>query len=106
MMQAGGFSNLGRAHEIFGGSVRWTIHLVIFVESRYVPRNFGRYRCNKLSQALQFMFRIVEARYQQCDNFEPNLHRMKPLNGVQDRANTSAHFVIVPVIKALEIDLV
>ena len=87
---------------VFSGSS----HLVVAVERRDVPRNVGRHAGDELGQAHQFVARVVEPGNQQRDDLDPEVHRVQPPDGVENRREPSAELAVVAIVEALEIDFV
>ena len=66
----------------------------------------GETPARKRGQAAQFALAVVEAGHEQRDDLHPHAGIVQPLDRVEDRLQPSAELAVVPVVEALEIDLV
>ena len=71
-----------------------------------MPRDVRRDAGDELGQADELVARIVEAGDEQRHDFDPDVHRVKAPNRVEDRLEPAAELPVMPIVEALEIDLV
>ena len=70
-----------------------------------VPRDLSGHTGKKLRQAAQLCVAVVEARHEQCHDFNPDTAGVKPSDRIEDWLEPASELTIPTVIKALEIDL-
>src|SRR5229473_3214372 len=104
--QASLLADLCCPHQRLGAGVLWIGHFVVFVKSRYMPRNIRPHACQKLGQPSQFVAGVVEPGNHQRNDFQPEAHLVQPSNGIQDGLQAPAELTITAVIKALQVHLV
>src|SRR5262249_22550358 len=93
-------------HQHVRSRVPRLIHLVVAVERRYVPGNRWRDSSNEGREARDLVAGIVEARDQQSDDLEPEVHRVQPAYGIENGIDSAAKLAVMTIVEAFEIDLV
>src|SRR5215467_12806570 len=77
-------------------------HLVILVESRYVPGNIRRDARQKLCQLPEFIVGIIEPRNEQRNDLDPDSHFVQTADGIEDRGDSASELPIMAIVKALK----
>src|SRR5581483_4832447 len=62
--------------------------------------------CNERGQLLELFLGIIESGNEQGYEFDPNSHRVKTSDSIEDRADATAEFVIMAVAETLQVHLV
>ena len=98
-------ANFGGLQKIFDGGVALvsSLHFVVAVEGGHVPRDVGGDAREKFGEAPQFVGGIVEAGDEQGDDLQPQSHLVNAADAVEDRGDPSAEFVVVTIVKTLEV---
>ena len=82
------------------------LHLVVAVKGGDVPGNVGRDARQEFGEAAKFVGVVVEAGDEKRDDLEPEPRLMNAADAIEDGSDAAAEFVVVTVVKALEIDFV
>ena len=71
-----------------------------------MPRDVFRDPGQEAGERGQFRRRIIEARHDQRDDFQPEAHFVDARDRIEDRLQPPAQLVIAAVVETLEIDFV
>jgi hypothetical protein len=104
--QAGVAADFRGADQIFRLRVRGIVHFVVFVERGDMPGNLRRNTGNEFGKSIEFIVGVVETGDEQSDKLEPNAHRVQSADGVENRSDAAAEFVVMAIAETLEVDLV
>src|SRR6516162_2169204 len=101
-----GFPDGGGAEQDLRSGVVGVAHAVVLVERGNVPRDQRRGRRDKPGRGLKLVVRIVPARDDQRDHFQPEPPLVNHLNGLQHVLQLTTQRPIVRSVHGLEVHLV
>src|SRR5262249_13226967 len=92
-------ADFGGTHQGFGCGCRWFDHLVVGVEGSHVPGNVWADRSQEAGGVAQLFGAVVEARYHQRHDFEPDAVGVDHADCVGDALERAAQGAIVAIVE-------